>query len=76
MRKETMNAAEYAAKYRGRDWSHFAKETAEKFVFGPCGVNQYSQAEAFRAYYLKLEGRNFTGRDFAAQNKTEKDMGR
>jgi hypothetical protein len=71
MRKETMNAGEYAAKYRNRDWNRYAKETTEKFVFGPRGVNQYSQAEGFRAHYMKLEGRGFTGR-----NKTEQDRGR
>jgi hypothetical protein len=71
MRRETMNAGEYDAKYRSRDWSRFAKETTEQFVFGPRGVNQYSQAEAFRAYYMKLENRGFTGR-----RKTEQERGR
>jgi hypothetical protein len=71
LRKEVMNEGEYAEKYRHRDWSRYAKETVEKFVFGSRGVNQYSQAEAYRAYYMRLEGRNFTGRD-----KTAKDMGR
>ena len=71
MRRETMNADEYAAKYRSRDWSRYAKETTEQFVFGPRGVNQYSQAEAFRAYYMQLENRDFTNR-----NKAEKDRGR
>jgi hypothetical protein len=76
MRKETMSAAEYAAKYSGRDWSRFAKETAEKFVFGPRGVNQYSQAEQYRAYYMRLESRDFTGRDLTGRKKTERDLGR
>jgi hypothetical protein len=71
MRRETMNADEYAAKYRNRDWSRFAEETTEKFVFGPRGVNQYSQAEAFRAYYMKVENRDVTG-----HGKAAKDMGR
>jgi hypothetical protein len=71
MRRETMNADEYAAKYRSRDWSRFAQETTEKFVFGSRGVDQYTQAEAFRAYYMKLEGRSPTSRDKAA-----KDIGR
>jgi hypothetical protein len=71
MRKETMNAGEYAAKYHSRDWSRFAEETTEKFVFGPRGASQYNQAEAFRAYYMKLENRDFTGR-----NRAEKDRGR
>jgi hypothetical protein len=71
MRRETMSASEYAAKYRGRDWSRFAKETTEKFVFGSRGINQYSQAESFRAYYTQLEGRNFT-----KQNRAERNMGR
>jgi hypothetical protein len=71
LRKEVMNEGEYAEKYRYRDWSRYAKETVEKFVFGSRGVNQYSQAEAYRAYYMRLEGRNCTGRD-----KSVKDMGR
>jgi hypothetical protein len=76
MRRETMTAEEYATKYRNRDWSRYAKETTEKFVFGPRGVDQYTQAERFRAYYMKLEGRSFTNRDTARREKTEKDMGR
>jgi hypothetical protein len=76
MRKEVMKADEYGAKYRNRDWSRYAKETTEKFVFGPRGAAQYSQAEAFRAYYMQLEGRNFTNRDAARREKTEKDIGR
>jgi hypothetical protein len=76
MRKETMNADEYAAKYRNRDWSRYAKETTENFVFGPRGVNQYSQAEAFRAYYMVLEGQDYTSRDTTRREKTSKDIGR
>jgi predicted secreted acid phosphatase len=72
MRKETMSAADWSAKYRGRDWSRFAKETVEKFVFGPRGAEQYSQAEAYRLYYMKLENRNLA----EEQAKPEKDIGR
>jgi hypothetical protein len=58
MRKEVMNAAEYAEKYRYRDWSRYAKETVEKYVFGPRGAAQYYKSEEYRAYYMKLEGRS------------------
>jgi hypothetical protein len=79
MRKETMNAADYAAKCRNYDWGRFAKETVEKFVFGPHGAGQYSQAEAFRAYYMQLESRNWTEearQKQARAEKAEKDLGR
>jgi hypothetical protein len=73
IRRETMNAGEYDAKYRNRDWSRYAKETTEQFVFGPRGVDQYSQAETFRAYYMKLESRDFTGRDAIGKQQAERD---
>jgi hypothetical protein len=76
MRKETMSADEYAAKYRNRDWNRYTKETTEKFVFGPRGVVQYSQAEAFRPYYMQVEGRDLTGRSFTSRDRTGKDIGR
>jgi hypothetical protein len=58
MRKEAMNEAEYGEKYRYRDWSRYAKETTEKFVFGPRGAGQYYKSEEYRAYYMKLENRD------------------
>jgi hypothetical protein len=76
MRRETMSADEWSAKYRARDWSRFARETVEKFVFGPRGVSQYSQAETFRAYYMKVEGRIWTKEVRQQRAKAEKDLGR
>jgi hypothetical protein len=73
MRKETMAAAEWDAKYRNRDWSRFAQETVDKFVFGARGANQYGQAESYRPYYLKVEGRNSQQ---SKAGKAEKDLGR
>jgi hypothetical protein len=71
MRKETMGAAEWDAKYRNRDWNRFAKETVEKYVFGSRGAAQYTQAESYRPYYLKVEGRT------SRQEQTEtRDLGR
>lgn len=58
MRKASLSATTYDAKYRNRDWNRFAKETVEKFVFGSRGATQYAQAEAYRPYYMKLEGRS------------------
>jgi hypothetical protein len=58
MRKEVMGEREYAEKYRYRDWSRYAKETTEKFVFGPRGATQYYKSEEYRAYYMRLENRN------------------
>ncbi len=68
MRKETMSAQEYDAKYRYRDWKRFARETMEKFVFGTRGAAQYGKAEPYRSLYMKLEGRNL-----AAEQKQERD---
>jgi hypothetical protein len=72
MRKANMSADEYAEKYRGRDWTRYARETTEQFVFGPRGVNQYAQAESYRPYYMNLEGRN-ARRGYETR---EKDLGR
>jgi hypothetical protein len=71
MRKEVMNAAEYAEKYRYRDWNRYAKETTEKYVFGPRGAAQYSRTEAYRAYYMKLEGRSFVEEQKSEQQKAD-----
>ena len=63
MRKETLSGQEYDAKYRGRDWKRFAKETTEKFVFGPRGIVQYGKAEQYRAAFIKAEGRNLAAEE-------------
>ena len=60
MRKENMTEAEYNGKYRNRNWHRYAKETAEKFVFGPRGTIQYGRAEEYRPLYMKLEGRSMS----------------
>ena len=64
-----MNEREYDEKYRYRNWGRYAKETVEKYVFGPRGAAQYAKAEYYRAYYMKLEGRDSTGRE---SSKTER----
>jgi hypothetical protein len=66
MRKEVMNEREYAEKYQYRNWDRYAKETTEKYVFGPRGAAQYYKSEEYRPYYMKLEGRG-TGRDSAGK---------
>jgi hypothetical protein len=84
MRKETMSEQEHGSKYHGRDWERYARETAEKFVFGERGRNQYAKSEAYRPYYMKVEGRSLTEelKDQQKQRKTEKaekakkDLGR
>jgi hypothetical protein len=58
MRKEVMSEREYSEKYRHRNWERYAKETVEKYVFGPRGAARYIEGEAYRAYYMKLEGRS------------------
>jgi hypothetical protein len=69
MRKDVMNAAEYAEKYRYRDWNRYAKETVEKYVFGPRGAAQYYKSEEYRAYYMKLEGRSLSEEQRGNQQK-------
>jgi hypothetical protein len=58
MRRQNMGASEYAAKYHNRDWSRYARETTENFVFGSRGAAQFIKAEPYRPYYMVLEGRN------------------
>jgi hypothetical protein len=75
MRKEAMSEQEYGEKYRYRDWNRYAKETVEKYVFGPRGAAQYYKSEEYRAYYMKLEGRDLTGRSFTGTGaNTEKTL--
>jgi hypothetical protein len=59
LRKEAMSEGEYQEKYRYRNWDRYAKETTEKYVFGPRGAAQYYKSEEYRMYYMKLEGRGF-----------------
>jgi hypothetical protein len=61
MRKEVMSDREYAEKYRYRNWERYAKETTEKYVFGPRGAGQYCKSEEYQPYYMKLEGRALAG---------------
>jgi hypothetical protein len=61
MRKDVMSEREHDEKYRYRNWDRYAKETVEKYVFGPRGAVQYAKAEGYRPYYMKLEGRDHTG---------------
>lgn len=77
MRKDTLSTAAYDAKYRNRDWKRFARETVEKFVFGPRGATQYAQAEAYRPYYMKLEGRSLAEKQRRErENRSSPEQGR
>ena len=57
MRHENMSAEEFRGKYQYRDWKRFAEETTQRFVFGARGERQFTDAEPYKRYYLKLEGR-------------------
>jgi hypothetical protein len=73
MRKEVMSESEYGEKYRYRNWERYAKETAERYVFGPRGAAQYAKAEGYRAYYLKLEAGQLAYRNSAEGERNQKD---
>jgi hypothetical protein len=60
MRKRTMSDAIFNEKYHNRNWNRYAKETAEKFVFGARGTIQHGKAEQYRPYFMKIEGRSVT----------------
>jgi hypothetical protein len=70
MRKEVMSEREYEEKYRYRNWERYAQETVEKYVFGPRGAAQYQKSEEYRAYYMKLENRDFTGHSLNEEQKS------
>jgi hypothetical protein len=57
MRRENLTESEYEAKYGNRDWSKYAADTTEKYVFGPRGILQYEKALNYRPLYMRLEGR-------------------
>lgn len=69
MRQETMTPEDFDGKYRGRDWSRYARETTENYVFGVRGLSQYEKALEYRPYYLKLEGRDAARERENAQNQ-------
>ncbi|MDL2263065.1 relaxase/mobilization nuclease domain-containing protein [Synergistaceae bacterium OttesenSCG-928-I11] len=69
MRRENMTAEAFDAKYRNRDWSRYASETTEKFVFGARGTIQYQRALQYQPLYLRLEGRSMTQQQQQAQRQ-------
>lgn len=76
MRKETLTAGEYDAKYRNRNWKRYAGETTAKFVFGPRGAAQYAGAEPYRPLYMRIEGRgSFTARRQPVPEREAKERG-
>ncbi len=76
MRKETLTAGEYDAKYRNRNWKRYAGETTAKFVFGPRGAAQFSGAEPYRPLYMRIEGRgSFTARRQPVPEREAKERG-
>jgi hypothetical protein len=58
MRRESMEEAEFNAKYRNRNWSGYAAETTNKFVFGLRGIEQYESTRRYRPRLMKVEGRD------------------
>jgi hypothetical protein len=68
MRRETMSAGVFDAKYRNRDWERYASETAGKFIFGPGGAVQFEKALDYRPLYMRIEGR-----DAAAERQAERE---
>jgi hypothetical protein len=72
MRRETMSAEAFEAKYRNRDWKRYASETTEKYVFGPRGAVQFEKALDYRQYYMRLEGRDAIAEGQAERERQEK----
>jgi hypothetical protein len=58
MRRASMTGEEYDAKYRNRNWARYARETADRFVFGVRGLSQYEKSREYRPRLMKVEGRN------------------
>jgi hypothetical protein len=58
MRLESAGETEFNAKYRNRNWSRYARETTDKFVFGLRGIEQYEHAREYRPRLMKVEGRD------------------
>jgi len=77
IRRENMSAEKFNQKYKSRDWSRYAKETAEKFVFGVRGLSQYQDALDYRPHFLKVEGRSAKEERVAAREREqESEIGR
>jgi hypothetical protein len=71
MRRETMSAEAFEAKYRNRDWKRYASETTNKYVFGPRGAIQFEKAMDYRPYYMRLEGRDAIAEGQAERERRE-----
>ena len=71
MRRETMSAEAFEAKYRNRDWKRYASETTEKYVFGPRGAVQFERALDYRPLYMRLEGRDAIAEGQAERERRE-----
>ncbi|MDR3231198.1 MAG: relaxase/mobilization nuclease domain-containing protein, partial [Synergistaceae bacterium] len=69
MRRETMSAEEFTAKYRNRDWRRYAEETTENYVFGPRGTIQFEKALDYRPLYMRIEGRENNERQDKKQSR-------
>jgi hypothetical protein len=69
MRREAAGEAEVAAKYRNKDWSKYAAETADNFVFGLRGLSQYESAREYRPRLMKIEGR-----DMREESRREREI--
>ena len=69
MRRETMSTEACEAKYRERDWSRYAAETTENFVFGPRGAILHGMAQGNLPLYLRLEGRSMAEMQQEAQRR-------
>ena len=71
MRRKTMSAEAFEAKYRNRDWKRYASETTEKYVFGPRGAVQFEKALDYRPLYMRLEGRDAAEEQWAERERLE-----
>jgi hypothetical protein len=78
MRRDTMDAGEFDAKYKNRDWRGYAAETTENYVFGARGAIQYEKALSDRPRYMRIEGRNLQEEDRIRREseRQDKEQGR
>jgi hypothetical protein len=71
MRRETMSAEAFEAKYKNRDWKRYAAETTDKYVFGARGAVQFEKALDYRPLYMRLEGRDAIAEGQAERERRE-----
>jgi hypothetical protein len=72
MRRENMTHEAFAAKYGNRDWSRYASETVDKYVFGARGMVQFEKALDYRPFYMRLEGRDPYKEQYESNEKKQR----